>query len=222
MTDDDPAVLTVAYKFQDLIQQLFLALFCAPDHGDRIINAFPVAGDDRFQFQGSTDRGGNAADPAASLQILQGVHVEHDLGVVDLIHQAPADLLIGSASGNLPGRPDGKDTGPDRYILCIKNKDLHLIVILRGQADGIAGTGKAGGNADGNDLLIAFLVNLVELLFDLHQVGGRGIGEFGREPSVCHQRIDIHTVLVLLFRIHNVQRQHLDIIFLNDLRCYIR
>ena len=65
-------------------------------------------------------------------------------------------------------------------------------------------------------------MNLVELLFDLHQVGGRGVGEFGREPSVCHQRIDIHTVLILLFRIHNVQWQNLDIIFIDDLRCNIR
>jgi len=82
MADGKVVIFVLTQFFTGHVDEFLEALLSAADFRDGIVDSVFVAGDDRFDVQGTPQNPGNLADAAAFYQILQSADPEQDGGAL--------------------------------------------------------------------------------------------------------------------------------------------
>ena len=219
--NDEPA-LSACCILPHLIHQAVFRLAPTPEFGDGDVRAVLITGNDRTDAEKLSGHVFDSADPAAVLEVIKRVHVEHDGGAADHFVKPTVHCFKAAALRKLICCPDGDQRTCDRDVECIHRPDVQTELIgFRHHANCIVGAGQFIGYAEDEDILEAFFFQPLHQLHDIS--GGRrgGCRDLAREPSVNHHRIDIDSIQIFLLRIANLEGKKPDVIFLAEFRGHI-
>ena len=205
--------------------QLVDDLVPAPDLGDGLELPVGGEGDDGLDLEQGPRRGGDLADAPALHQILQGVHGEEGEGAGNqlwspALHQGLPVHAVSDVLRQLEHRQPLAQGAADR----VEDPDGEAFPALLGdEAHQIVGAGKTTGEHNGQDAVVAGILNFLEYRAHALHRGQGGLGQLaGPEAAVDVGVADVDAVGILAVGAEDAQGDQMNTVFRCQLRGQIR